>query len=257
MSKEWTQVDDIIMNMMQTFPRLFPSKVECWIYLFTSYGGGYEWDLETGLLYYPQHYRECFKDYPKVEDGPHFEQKFKHDEVEDKFRIFQRTRTNMLIQYTWDNIKTAVQDYHHSTCERHITDIHCMNWSDKNGKYGYSPALMQQACDNIDKINRKWRYEISYFCKWVTGEIRRWCYCPSSQDEPIKTDKQIIKILDKCSHIRKMSEMRTAFITATKVLDGIFTDEEKEQHKQNEIDMIKLVKEVIAQHKIEREEKAK
>ncbi len=204
------------------------------------------------MLYYPDHYRKLVNNYPQVKDGPHFEQKYKPDEVEDKFRVFQRTRTNMLVQYTWDNIKVAVQDYHHSTCERHITDIHDVNWSDKDGKYGYHPALMQQACDNIDKIHRDWRYEISYFCKWITGEIRRWCFSPSSQDKPIETDKQIIKRLDKCSHIRKMYEMQQAFITATKVLDGIFTDEEKEQHKQNEIDMIKLVREVIAEHKAEK-----
>ncbi len=244
--KDWTQIDDIIMRMMQTFPRLFPSRVECWIYLFTSYGGGYEWDLETGLLYYPEHYRRCVKDYPKVEDGPHFEQKFKGDEVEDELRVFQRTRTNMLIQYTWDNIRVAVQDYHHCTCERHITDIHDMNWSNKNGKYGYRPALMQQACDNKDKIDRMWRYEISYFCDWVRSEVIRFCYSPSRDEKKgVMSDKEVIEMLDKCSHIRKMYEMKQAFITATKVLKNIFTEGEKAQHKKREKEMKKMITEIL------------
>jgi hypothetical protein len=113
---------------------------------------------------------------------------------------------------------------------------------------------MQQACDNKEKIDKQWRYEISYFCKWITGEVIRFCYSPSRDEKKgVMTDKEVIKMLDKCSHIRKMYEMRQAFITATKVLDGIFTDEEKAQHKENEKEMIKMVREVINQHKTDQD----
>jgi hypothetical protein len=247
----WTHVDDVIKEMMQTFPRLFPSRIECWIHIFGGCGTGYEWDLEKGIMYYPIEYKKDFGDKARyAEKGPYLEE-FKKDD--DELLVFSKQRTNMLIQHTSDNINLAVQDYHRCTLERHITSLHINGWSDPKGNF-FSPGPMQQACIHRDKISKHWRYEVSYFCDWIIGEVRRFCFCPSRvvDNKSRITDEEIIEMLEK-SGIRKLYEMKTAFKTALKVKEDIFTDEEKEKHRKNHEEMMKWTEKMVKKIKEERD----
>lgn len=232
-TKPLTKIDLIIKRKMMEYPRSYQSRVECWISLFTGYGTGWEWNLKTGEYEYelPQ------KDLPTT---PRLEE-IKEDD--DELIKFNKQRINMNIQFIWDNIDLVVKDFHHSTIERDIHSIHSMNWYDPNTKF-FSPGPMQEACIHKDKISKEWRYEISYFCNWVIGEVRRYTYSPPREDKEILTNEKILETLSKAK-FRRALEIRSAFETAVNTLENIFTDEEKEQHKKNHEEIMKMADEAV------------
>jgi len=231
--KDWNEIDDMVKDMMQEYPLLFPSRVECWIHLFGCIGTGYSWDLEAGKLVYWQERKEMTE--ARLEEVK---------EEDNDLIVFQKQRTNLLRQHVWDNIEVAALDYHHCNTERNITSVHTLHWSEPNKQY-FMPGIMQQACINKEKIAKVWRYEISYFCKWIKSQVHQFVYSPNpDRDAPMEAD-EIIALLEPCRKIRKMSEMLSAFKTAVKVLDNIFLPEEIKQHEENHKRMMEWTDQMI------------
>ena len=239
MIEKWTQVDDTIFKMIRDFPLIFPSRVECWCHLFCTMGTGYEWNLETGNLEYPDSMKKHREKYEHTK-GPNLKE-IKEDD--DELSIFEKKRTNLLRQYDWDNLKTLVKDYYHSTKKQHITQIvNCMfSWSEKTDTY-FSPSVMQIACINKEKIAKEWRFEIASFCEFLTGEIRKFTYNPGK--DKLSTDNEIIEMLSDTG-IRIISDMKTTYICALKVLENIYTEEEKENILKNKAEIKKMIKKLL------------
>lgn len=210
--------DELVKEMMQTYPSLFPSRIECWSHMFSCIGTGLDWDLESGCLCYEL--RDASR---KPEDGPFLEE---IEEGDDELYIFSKEHENLQRQHIWDNIDLVVGDYHYSTKRYTIFNIYPEAWDEPDAKY-FSPGRMQTACIHRDKIKAVWRQEIATYCKWFIGQVHQFVYNPGrNKDEgPIKPE-EVLAQLDECKSIRKMRELRNNYYLALMVLKGILTPDE-------------------------------
>lgn len=229
-----TSVDKCIKRMMMEYPSLFPSRRDCQLHLFSTIGGGYRWNLKTGELF-------CVCDDKKP--NKHIELELEEiEEYDSDAIVFRKEHINICRKHIWDNIDIVVNDIHHSTQERDVFSIYSLSWDEPGEKFSF-PGIMQLACIHKDKIKKEWKQEIVNFCKWIISEVRSFIYCPSQKE--ILTNEEILEMLKPCRHIRKMNELRSAFYTAVKVLDNIYTEEEKIQNKKREQKLVEISESVV------------
>ena len=232
---DWTPVDHEIKRMLLNFPTLYQSRNDCRIHFFSSGGTGYDWNLETG------EFENFYRNDEKERTTPRFE-KIKDDE--NGFIKMRQERINVLRQFDFDNINLIVKDFYgecsSSFKTRGTRSLSSIRWSDEKHESCWGP--MQYACKYKDQIADHWRHEIRDFCKWIIKDIRSFVYSPSQ--EKASTNEEIIEKLGKMD-FRVGHEMKSSYICALNVYNGILTDKEKEQEERHRLSMVKMFDDIL------------